>query len=198
MNKFFLIVSFTLILTNSVLSQRKTPELDTQKNDEEVEANKTFGTNDSWKDKMIYGGNIGGSLGNISSFFMIQPIIGYRISEKFQAGISPLYIYSSRTFQLTSGKTLTQSISAYGPGVYGRYFINPNIFAHTEYLGLSYKIYNEISGVDVSRYSNSMFVGGGYIPGESGVYIVALYDLLYNSNNSFYNNPIDIRIGFVF
>jgi hypothetical protein len=109
-----------------------------------------------------------------------------------------LYIYNSRTYQFTSGKNFTQSINAYGPGVFGRYLINDNIFAHVEYLGLSYKIYDELSGLDVSKFSNSAFVGGGYMPGGTGVYIVALYDLLYNTNTSFYASPFDIRIGFVF
>lgn len=179
-------------------AQRKTPELDKQKVEEQKQADETYGSNDSWKDRMIYGGNIGGSLGNISSFFMVQPIVGYKITDKFQAGLCPLYIYSSRTYQLTTGKNFTQSVNAFGPGVFGRYLINDNIFAHVEYLGLSYKIYDELTKADISRFSNSAFVGGGYMPGGTGVYIVALYDLLYNSNTSFYSSPFDIRIGFVF
>lgn len=198
MNRIVLTILTVVFFINTANAQRKTPELDKQKVEEQKQANETYGSNDSWKDKMIYGGNIGGSLGNVSSFFMIQPMVGYKITDKFQAGLCPLYIYSSRTYQFSSGKNFTQSINAYGPGVFGRYLINDNIFAHVEYLGLSYKIYDELSGLDVSKFSNSAFVGGGYMPGGSGVYIVVLYDLLYNSKTSFYSNPLDIRIGFVF
>ena len=198
MNRIVLTILSAAFLINTAFAQRKTPELDKQKVEEQKQANETYGSNDSWKDKMIYGGNIGGSLGNVSSFFMIQPMVGYKITDKFQAGLCPLYIYSSRTYQFSSGKNFTQSINAYGPGVFGRYLINDNIFAHVEYLGLSYKIYDELSGLDVSKFSNSAFVGGGYMPGGTGVYIVVLYDLLYNSQTSFYSNPLDIRIGFVF
>lgn len=198
MNRIVLTILTVVFFINTANAQRKTPELDKQKVEEQKQADETYGSSDSWKDKMIYGGNIGGSLGNVSSFFMIQPMVGYKITDKFQAGLCPLYIYSSRTYQFSSGKNFTQSINAYGPGVFGRYLINDNIFAHVEYLGLSYKIYDELSGLDVSKFSNSAFVGGGYMPGGTGVYIVALYDLLYNTNTSFYASPFDIRIGFVF
>ncbi len=198
MNRIVLTILTVVFFINIATAQRKTPELDKQKVEEQKQADETYGSNDSWKDKMIYGGNIGGSLGNVSSFFMVQPIVGYKITDKFQAGLCPLYIYSSRTFQLTTGKNFTQSVNAFGPGVFGRYLINDNIFAHVEYLGLSYKIYDELSRADISRFSNSAFVGGGYMPGGTGVYIVALYDLLYNTNTSFYASPFDIRIGFVF
>jgi hypothetical protein len=198
MNRIVLTILTTVFFINVAFAQRKTPELDKQKVEEQKQANETYGSNDSWKDRMIYGGNIGGSLGNVSSFFMIQPMVGYKITDKFQAGLCPLYIYSSRTYQFTSGRNFTQSVNAFGPGVFSRYLINDNIFAHVEYLGLSYKIYDELSGLDVSKFSNSAFVGGGYMPGGSGVYIVVLYDLLYDSKTSFYSNPLDIRIGFVF
>lgn len=199
MNRTILTIVIIFIFTNILFAQRKTQELDKQKQDEQKNADATYGKNDSWKDKMIFGGNIGGSLGNASSFFMIQPIVGYKFTDKIQAGISPLYIYNSRTY-IFQNKSLTQSISAYGPGIFGRYFINENIFAHTEYLGLKYNKKSEITNTESSHYSNSLFVGGGYMPGGggSGIYMVALYDLLYNSSTSFYSNPLDIRVGFVF
>ncbi len=199
MNRILLAITMIFVITNGLLAQRKTRELDNQKLDEEKKADDTYGKNDSWKDKMIYGGSFGGALGNQSSFFMIQPIVGYKFTDKIQAGISPLYIYSSRTINIGGNKTLTQSINAFGPGVFGRYFVNDNIFAHIEYLGLQYNIYDDFYKKDISKYSNSLFVGGGYMPGGgSGIYVVALYDLLYDSKTSFYSNPLDIRVGFLF
>jgi hypothetical protein len=199
MNRIVLTILTVVFLLNMANAQRKTPELDKQKVEEEKKADETYGSNDSWKDKMIYGGNIGASFGVASSFFMVQPIVGYKITDKIQAGICPLYIYNSRTIKLTNGQNFSQTINAYGPGVFGRYFINDNIFAHVEYLGLSYKIYDEIFKYDVSKFSNSCYVGGGYMSGEgSGVYILALYDLLHDSKTSFYASPYDIRVGFVF
>lgn len=198
MNRIVLTILTIVFFVNAASAQRKTPELDTQKVEEQKQADETYGNNDSWKDKMLYGGNIGASFGVANSFFMVQPIVGYKITDKFQAGICPLYIYNSRTVRLTNGQNFSQTINAYGPGVFGRYFINDNIFAHVEYLGLSYEIYDEFSGFNVSKFSNSGFVGGGYMPGGAGMYIVALYDLLHDSKTSFYASPLDLRIGFVF
>ena len=200
MNRILLAITLIFVIKNGLLAQRKTRELDNQKQDEQKKADDTYGKNDSWKDKMIFGGSFGGAIGNQSSFFMIQPIVGYKFTDKIQAGISPLYIYSSRTINIGGNKTLTQSINAYGPGVFGRYFVNDNIFAHVEYLGLSYDRYNEKTNSNISEFSNSLFLGGGYMPngGGSGIYVVALYDLLYDSKTSFYSNPLDIRVGFLF
>jgi hypothetical protein len=36
------------------------------------------------------------------------------------------------------------------------------------------------------------------MPGGSGVYFMALYDLLYDSKSSLYRDPIVLRVGFVF
>ena len=195
MNRIVLTILSAAFLINTAFAQRKTPELDKQKVEEQKQANETYGSNDSWKDKMIYGGNICATFGNQSSYFLVQPIVGYKLTDKIQVGISPLYIYSSGTYTFSNKK---QIVSAYGPGVFGRYFINENIFAHTEYLGLSYNYENELTNLKVSRFSNSLFVGGGYMPGGAGAYFVALYDVLYSKTNSFYSSPFDFRVGFVF
>ena len=199
MNRILLVITMIFVLTNGLLAQRKTRELDTQKQDEQKKADATYGNNDSWKDKMIFGGNVGGSLGSTYSFFMIQPMVGYKITDKFQVGLDPLYIYSSQTFKnYYTGNSFNLSVNAYGPGIYSRYLITDNIFAHIEYLGLRYNYYNESTGDNITKISNSMYAGGGYMPGGTGVYVMALYDLLYDSNTSFYKNPLVIRIGFVF
>ncbi len=199
MNKLFLTITLLFFYTNILFGQRKTPELDTQKKDEETEANEKFGSNDSWKDKMIYGGNMDVWFSSNYSIVLIQPLVGYKITDKFQVGLNPLYIYNSRTFRnLSTGVDFKLNINAYGPGVFSRYFINENIFAHTEYLGLSYNYYIENTGQNISRFSNSAFVGGGYMPGGSGVYFMALYDLMYDAKTSFYPDPLVVRIGFVF
>ncbi len=208
MNRLLLAITMIFVLTNGLIAQRKTRELDTQKQDEQKKADDTYGKNDSWKDKMIYGGSFGGGFGSStigstdvkSTFFMIQPIVGYKITDKFQVGIDPLYIYSSRTYTFINKTNLTLSGSVFGPGVFGRYFINENIFAHVEYLGLNYDRYNEKTNSNISEFSNSLFVGGGYMPngGGNGMYVLFLYDLMYSNTTSFYQSPIDIRVGFVF
>lgn len=199
MNRILLAITMIFVLTNGLLAQRKTRELDTQKQDEQKKADDTYGKNDSWKDKMFYGGNIDLWFSTNYSIFLIQPIIGYKLTDKFQIGIDPLYIYSSQTFKdYYTGADFKLNINAYGPGVFSRYLINDNIFAHVEYMGLSYNYYIESTGTNLSKFSNSMYVGGGYMPGGSGIYIMALYDLLHDTKTSLNRDPLVFRVGFVF
>lgn len=202
MSRILLIMSLVFLFNNASQAQRKAPKLDTQKEDEQKKANEIYGNDDSWKDKIFFGGNVGGSFGTYGSFFMIQPTVGYKVTEKFWTGLSPLYIYNSRNYiSYTTGQKFSQSVNAYGPGIFARYFINDEIFANAEYLGLSYTIYNEANGQNISRFSNSAFVGGGYMPGGNstgGMYFIVLYDLAYDQKTSFYGSPFDIRIGYIF
>ena len=199
MNRILLAITLIFVLINGLLAQRKTRELDTQKQDEQKKADDTYGKNDSWKDKMFYGGNFDIRFGNDYSILLIQPIVGYKLTEKFQVGLDPLYIYSSQTFKdYITGANFKLSVNAYGSGLFCRFLINENIFAHAEYMGLNFNTYSESTGKNISKFTNSMYVGGGYMPGGSGVYFMALYDLLYDSKSSLYRDPIVLRVGFVF
>jgi len=199
MNRIIITIIALFFFTNSLFAQRKTRELDTQKQDEQVKADATYGKNDAWKDKMFYGGNFDVWFSTNYSIFLIQPIVGYKLTDKLQIGIDPLYIYSSQTFKdYYTGADFKLSINAYGPGVFSRYLINDNFFAHVEYMGLSYNYYVESTGSNISKFSNSAYVGGGYMPGGSGLYIMALYDLLHNSKSSLNRDPLVFRVGFVF
>jgi hypothetical protein len=64
MNRILLAITLIFVLINGLLAQRKTRELDTQKQDEQKKADDTYGKNDSWKDKMFYGGNFDIRFGN--------------------------------------------------------------------------------------------------------------------------------------
>lgn len=199
MNRLLLAITMVFVLTNGLIAQRKTRELDTQKEDEQKKADATYGNNDSWKDKMFYGGNFDIWFSSNYSIFLLQPIIGYKLTDKLQIGLDPLYIYSSQTFKnYNTGANFNLNINAFGPGVFSRYLITDDIFAHVEYMGLSYNYYVESTGANISKFSNSAYVGGGYMPGGSGIYMMALYDLLHNSNSSLNRDPLVFRVGFVF
>jgi hypothetical protein len=198
MKKLLAFIILGLVISFSAYSQRKKPNLDNQKTDEQKAANEAYGQDDSWKDKVFFGGNLGGGFGNGGSFFLIQPIVGYKFTDKIQAGICPMYLHSSRTFELSNGSKKELSVNAYGPGVFGRYFINENFFAHTEYLGIKHTYLNDFDGTEVSKFSNCFYVGGGYTPSDGGIFAVFLYDLLFDAKTSFYIEPYVIRVGFMF
>jgi hypothetical protein len=206
MNKILVIITLLFLFNNNAIAQRKVQKLDTQKTEEQKKAEETYGRNDNWKDRLFFGGNAGGGAGNGGAFILIQPVVGYKITEKFCAGLSPLYIYSSQNvgFRGTS-KTITLTNNVIGSSIFARYYLLETIFANTEYLGLSFDQVTNFDQINQKfiterKWNNSLFLGGGYSPsgGVSGVYVMALYDLLWSRETSFYPSPLDIRIGYIF
>ncbi len=143
-------------------------------------------------DRLFFGGNFGASFSSEFTSVDISPIIGYRFTEKFQAG--PGIIYQYLSFQ-------NLSTNNYGAKIFARYFLLPNIYAQTELENLNLKFFErDPTGKIVGNRRNvqSLFIGGGYrqMIGRLGGID---FQLLYNINqNRFspYQNPL-IRIGFV-
>ncbi len=139
-------------------------------------------------DKIYFGGNFGFQFGT-STFLDISPLAGYRITEKFSAGIGvtyQYYHYKDRYYDLET--------NVYGGRVFGRYLFTNYLFGHAEYEYLNLEAFDFFPRrrVDVV----SILGGGGYIQrfGRNSA-IVAM--ILYNFTESVYTpyaNPV-IRIG---
>jgi hypothetical protein len=139
-------------------------------------------------DKLYYGGNLGFNFSNIGYFANVSPLVGYHITPKFSAGVTVTYMYYE--FHTPYG-TLKNSI--YGGGIFARYFIFENIFAHAEIQALNGE------WVDGNRFNLYPFlVGGGYrgrITERASFFTMILYDLNY-SIYSPSSSPISITFGF--
>lgn len=206
MKKLFLllIIAFTL----PCVAQRKAQQLDEQQSDEQAKIEQYEGAKkSSFADKLYFGGNLGGGFSTGYSLFLIQPIVGYKVTDNFSVGVDPLYIYSSQTYEVSNGvNTFKRKLTNHviGPGVFARYNVIENIFAYTEYQGISFKtpVYDKYKAdfVDKTFWNNNLYLGGGYSSNGSGsgTYIMLLYNVLYDSNNTFYGHPYDFRIGFLF
>lgn len=139
-------------------------------------------------DNVFTGGNIGAQFGTVT-FFEVSPLVGYKITPKFSAGIGATYQYYHYKDQYYDFET-----DVYGGRVFGRYLFREFLFAHVEYEYLNLEAFDfQRRRVDVG----SLMAGGGYIQriGERSA-IVAM--LLYNFTESAYTpytNPI-IRVGF--
>lgn len=138
-------------------------------------------------DKVYFGGNFGIQVGT-STFVEVSPLVGYRITEKFSAGLGATYQYyhyRDRYYDLET--------NVYGGRLFGRYLFTDNLFGHLEYEYLNLEAFDFYRRrVDVE----SILAGGGYLQrfGNNSA-IVAM--ILYNFTESAYTpyqNPI-IRIG---
>jgi len=148
---------------------------------------------DGFWDRFYTGGGIGLQFGS-QTFVNISPLIGYRLTEKFSAGVSVTYLYYKFKAQ---NPIYTYSSNTYGGSVFARYLILENLFAHTEYELLRLEARDNVSRLLGTRDVVSVLVGGGYrqMLGErSSINLMLLYNLN-ESTYSPYQNPI-IRLSF--
>lgn len=177
-------------------AQRKLKQLDEQKSDEQQRSENNYGSDDSWKDKWLFGGNFSVMFGSNYSLVMLQPQAAYKLYEKTLLGAGFTYIYINRAYTYNNTVVKVES-NIYGPNIFSRQYINENIFAHGEFQSLNYDYYNDLSNKVERIWGNSLYLGGGY--GQNpGVYIMVLYDVLWNNRTSFSASPLDIRAGIFF
>jgi hypothetical protein len=189
----FLLTLLVICLAGNAWAQRKLKNID----DEEAEKNKAlekqYGkANNNNNNKWFFGGGFGGGFGNISSFLLLQPTVGYRFTEKTIVGGGATYIYSSFKF---NNKTYSNSV--YGPIAFVRQNLTESIFAQAEYQPLNYSHFDRLTLQEQRRWYQQLYVGGGYgaIPGG---FIAVFYNVLFNPENQIYSSPLDIRFGFFF
>ncbi len=202
-----LLLLLSILISIPCFSQRKAQQLDEQQVDEQAKIEQYEGTKkSSFADKLYYGGNFGLAFSTNNSYFLIQPIVGYKLTEKFSLGIDPLFVYSSITATNSyNSSTKKFSTTVLGPGIFAKYNVVENLFGYGEYQGISFTapVYDvsKADFVDKDFWNNNLYLGGGYMAagsGKGGTYIMLLYNVLYDAKNTFYGRPYDIRIGFLF
>lgn len=163
------------------------------------------------KSKLIFGGGFTLNAGN--GFFVggLSPIVGYKISDKFSAGIglSYLYYYEKMFFESSSNKVYEYKFktSVYSGSLWGRYLIWDNIFAHVEPQVVSREVV-QVGSAYIDQNDNVQFarerlwtpcvlVGAGIrqpITDRLSIVGLILYDVLQDPNSP-YRRSLDIRFG---
>jgi len=173
-------------------------------------AQESSGTNKGrFTDKLFYGGGLGLQFGSLT-LIDVAPIIGYRVTEKFETGLGFTYKYyrfKDYYFDNNTGISYDLKSNIVGGSVFARYHILENIFAHVEFESLRYQYqdYYYYNGggslLSENRIAsiNSIFVGGGFrqrISQGSYFFIMALWNLTEDALSP-YSNPV-LRMGMVF
>lgn len=143
------------------------------------------------KERVFVGGNVGLQFGT-ATFLDVSPLVGYRITDRFQAGVGCTYQY----FRYRAPAYVFET-NVYGARVFSRYFFVENFFAHSEYEVLNLEAFDIFPSQRVNV--GSLLAGGGYIQRwgrNSGVMIMILYNFT-ESYYTPYQNPI-IRVGMMF
>jgi hypothetical protein len=142
-------------------------------------------------ERIFFGGGGGFSGGTSYGFrytsISVSPLVGYRLTVPWAAGVGVNYTYVRYP---DVDVTLTQ----YGVSPFTQYRFG-NLFAYAEYSVLSVPTFDNSSR---SIY-NRLPVGLGYtmpIGGRAALNMMALYDVLYDARDGVFGSPWVIRVFF--
>lgn len=145
------------------------------------------------KPQMFYGGGIGLAFGDIK-YVELSPLVGWRFSERFGAGVSLMYRWREDTRYPSS-----PSYNDYGGTVFARYRLPGPMFLQAEYDYTDYEY--QVTPTTTDRQGYSAYLAGvgfgGSVGRGAGAYLLALYDFAYDSNDPYrpYTSPWIIRFG---
>jgi hypothetical protein len=157
--------------------------------------------------RLIFGGGLGLSFGTVTSIG-VAPIIGYRITDHFSAGIGLIYQYLQQNdYYYLQGNNYDYKASILAPSIWTRYVVFTNLFVQAAYE------HNFISYTDIRYDQNgsgniesykvkyncpSLLLGGGYrqpVSENSSMLVMILYDVLQDPYSPYYGR-LDFRFGF--
>ena len=138
--------------------------------------------------KVYYGGGLGGGIAPALIAIDISPSMGYKITDKFSAGVGLVYNYFENRQYKPSSK-----INIYGGSVFTRLFITDFLFAHAELQPLN----GPWRGSHFQRFFiYNVWAGGGYRQ-AAGNNASLMLSILWNLNENIYSYPLSpqIRVG---
>lgn len=159
------------------------------------------------KSRLMFGGSLGFSFGTYT-FVNVSPLIGYRFSQMFAAGININAQIASEKLKVNDEVVERNNYTVFGGGVFARFYPFEQFFIHAqpEYNRIGYK--QTIYDTDpwqrktASYLAPSLLLGGGYaqpIGNNSAFTISVLYDVLQDANSPYRNRAIistGVNLGF--
>ena len=146
--------------------------------------------------RIYYGGNVGLTVGTYTRIGL-YPMIGYKITPKFSAGVKNAYEYISDNRYSDVNKT-----SNYGGSIFLRYRLIPPLYVHVEYAQMNYELYNAL-GESEREWIPFLLVGGGYsqrLSPRTWLNMQVLFDVLQDERSPYSDwNPIfsvGVGVGF--
>lgn len=159
-------------------------------------------SNQSFWDRVNYGGNLQLSFGAVT-YIEVSPRIGYRITEDLTSGVGLNYIYIRYAQNFFYNGSPSTSLSIYGGNVFSTYKlpIGFPIALHGEFEALRYDVFEPSTNQFEPQWVPALRLGGGYfqpIGRGGGVFILGLYDVLYEPGVSLNRSPWSVRVNFLF
>lgn len=153
----------------------------------------TFGQQRSLpQSNWTFGGNIGLSGGNGGFGLFLTPRVGYKLTNDVE--LAGIVNYTYQSFN-----DYRSSIFGAGPAL--NYYVQRNFYLHSSYQ--HYFVSQKLKSTNerFTMEEDALYIGGGYMQqlGSGGVYmqIGAMYNLLYNKNNSIFSSGFVPNVGIV-
>lgn len=159
--------------------------------------------------RIIFGGGFHFGMGSGYLRLGVSPVLGYRITKNFSAGIGLRYEYLSikeASYTIDSVTYLVEPFDLKTHGfafsVWARHIVWNHIFLHVEPELINQETFHKVNNFRIDRerkWIPCLLVGGGIrqpISERSSVVLSLLYDLL-QEDESPYRNNLEFRVGFL-
>ncbi|MET7001250.1 hypothetical protein [Chitinophaga defluvii] len=149
------------------------------------------------RSRLMVGGSVGAVIGDYTNI-NLSPMIGYRFSDYFAAGVTINAQYGSERFRTINNLTTQRNqYTIFGGGLYGRVYPIQELFIHVqpEYNLITQKVtlYDPKSTYKSSYGTPSLLIGGGYsqpVSDRAAISLMVLYDILQDKNSPYQNRPV--------
>ena len=160
-------------------------------------------------EKLVIGGGFNAGIGSGFANIGLSPIVGYRWTKNFSAGVGVGYQYYKSPVApdpTNPDKELYQYMSIVYPNLWTRYFVYRNIFVDATYeydiISLKSPIdhFGNVNQVKSSVTNSCLLLGVGLrqpLGGRVSAYVSLIYDLLQGEYSPYPRNAPDIRFGIV-
>ena len=158
-------------------------------------------------DKLIIGGGLNGGIGGGYVNAGISPIVGYRITDNFSAGVGIGYQYYRTPYYNPYGPDpLYSHANLIYPSIWARHIVYRNIFVESiiEYNMITQRNYLDDYGewhTDKIRYNAPCaLLGVGVrqpLGGRASFYGEIMYDVLQDQHSPYYGRPV-LKLGVAF
>jgi len=158
---------------------------------EETTTAKADGPRRDIRNNLFYGGYINLSFGSYR-VIGVEPMIGYRVNPRFSAGVKARYNYIE-----DDRYAVKRTTSTYGGSVFGRYRINPKIYAQAEAASYNYETFY-LGGGSERDWVPFLLLGGGVMQPlneQTWLYVELLFDVLQDEKSPYEDWEPFLSIG---
>lgn len=165
--------------------------------------------------RLVLGGGAILSFGTGYANLGLSPMVGYKITDNFAAGVGISYQYYRNKYELVTVVDQNnvplgviqydRKTSLYSANIWLRYLVWRNFFVHVQpemmNLGVPTLVQDPVGNVAVGEereYVPAVLVGAGLrqpISGSLSLYAMLLYDVIQDERSPYYKQ-LDFRIGF--